>query len=239
MPKTKARKRGTVVSELCQCGRVPRDTSRDIEVTSSSSTDIRFIEAEYKREEVDRRRVTPVDILPEIDVDSLPAEASFPTPTSRDLEQTGESIRSNSFESRSSRSEEGRRLSKVYRLQFIIGVADDEHTPETLVIPPATTGEVQRDGTTYEKSDVETEEEKIVVHDDEMKKSQEESILKNLPYLVEMIVQPVIQISPTETPTAAPSGSDTTIPSEVTPDTKAQVQIDTPGTEALTDGVTA
>ncbi|KAK4721555.1 hypothetical protein R3W88_011788 [Solanum pinnatisectum] len=110
----------------------------------------------------------------------------------------------------------------------LIGAADDEDTPETSVIPPATTGEVQRDGTADEESDVEADEEQMAVHDDEMIKSREERIFRYLPDLVETIVQSMIQTSPIKMSTADPSGSGTVIPSEVTL-----------GTEAPTDGATA
>uniref|UniRef100_M1DQF5 Uncharacterized protein n=1 Tax=Solanum tuberosum TaxID=4113 RepID=M1DQF5_SOLTU len=42
-----------------------------------------------------------------------------------------------------------------------------------------------------------------------------------------------------DTPVAAPGGSSTTIPPEVTPDTDTQIQSTTPGTDAQTNGATA
>ncbi|KAG5580811.1 hypothetical protein H5410_051438 [Solanum commersonii] len=109
---------------------------------------------------------------------------------------------------------------KSIDFNLLIEAVDDEDAPETSKIPPATTGE---------ESDVETNEEMI--------EHQEESLFRDLPDLVETVVQPVIQTSLTETSTTTPIIFGTTIPSEVTLGIDAQISSTILGTDAQLERV--
>ncbi|KAG5615736.1 hypothetical protein H5410_015560 [Solanum commersonii] len=74
--------------------------------------------------------------------------------------------------------------------------AKDRDAPDTSRIPPATTKDVQGDRTAHVESDAETDEELISVHAEE---SKYEGIFIDFPYLIETIVQSVIQTLPTKT----------------------------------------
>ena len=72
-----------LIAELCRRAGVPWDPASDIEVNPSSFTDIWRIEAEFTREEDDKRRAAPTDTSVEVNVDSLSAETPSSTQASK------------------------------------------------------------------------------------------------------------------------------------------------------------
>ncbi|KAG5620160.1 hypothetical protein H5410_005378 [Solanum commersonii] len=179
--------------ELCWRAGVSRDDTRDIEVTPSSSTDIRCIEVEYTRDEVDRRRATPVDTSPEVPGTSTSSQPTKITQTSIDTL----TIRVEACERRQRETSEvmALKVEVVYLRKDIdylkstdftslLEAADDLDVPETPEIPPATTRDVHRDDAVVDESEAETDEELIEIR--------EKSIYRDLPDLEKMIVQSVI-----------------------------------------------
>ncbi|KAG5606290.1 hypothetical protein H5410_027782 [Solanum commersonii] len=247
-----------LIRELCKHAGVPRDVASEFDVTLSSSTGIRCIEAEYTREEADRKRIALVDTSPKVDVNSIPIEASLPTPTSESSERSIPlmievailaamiplqtsidtfTMRVKACESRYGETSEISAL-KAKVPEFRKDVDYLKSTDFTLLLEAVDNLDAPKTLEIPSATAGDVPRDKTIFDESDAETDEEQiairdkSIYRDLPNLGEMIIQSVIQTSRIETSMEAPSGSGTAVSSEATLGTDAQVHTDAPGTDS-------
>uniref|UniRef100_M1DEU7 Putative plant transposon protein domain-containing protein n=1 Tax=Solanum tuberosum TaxID=4113 RepID=M1DEU7_SOLTU len=258
-----------LIIELCRHAGVPRDPANDKEVIPSSSMDIQRIEAEFTREEVERRRATPADTSAEVNIDSLSVQAPSPTPafepsayriTQAIIPKMGQLAYS--ADVRATRLE--RSVPEMIDKAILAALTPLHTYVDTLIVRviafdsrQGEASETAEDRVAPETSGIppattgdvhgdgtshaesDAETDEELISVHAKEIQEEESIFGNLPNLVETIVQQVTQTSPPKSSTTSLSEFDTAIPFEETPTTDAQVQIAASATETPTEKETA
>ncbi|XP_049397361.1 uncharacterized protein LOC125861535 [Solanum stenotomum] len=180
-----------------------------------------------------KKKATLVVSSPVVDINSVPTEASLPTPAPRPSSTScsvPSNIPSSSIVALPPRPSDATALADavtplstaIEALATRIAVCECSQGAIEEVMALKATIAVLRSDTADPESEVET--------DEEMLEKADEVAYEGITETEEAMVDASVHASLVDTPLAAPSAI--TIPSKVTPDTDAQVQTDAPGTDA-------